>query len=449
VSCFDLFPSVFEDAEIPVFVVMGVVLTGAAVGLVSINQDLIGRAVRRVGGGSRSMALRLGLAYPLARKFRTGMILSMYSLVVFTLVFMTVFSYLFSQQVDHFTAQMSGGFDVRVASNASSPIPPDQVRALPEVTAVGTVTSALAQFQQTCPGCSRDFVNWPVSSMDAELQRVGAPELNARLPEFPDDAAAYRRLATDPDAFIPSNFFLQNGGGPPTKRVRPGDVVVLKDPVSGRTRSLHVIATAETGPATPLVFVAPAVLQDMFTGRAAPDLLYVALRAGVDGAAFAAGVNGRFVANGADAQSFRSLVSDILSQQNQFFRLIRGYLALGLLVGIAGLGVVMVRAVRERRRQIGVLRALGFQAAVVRRAFLAESAFVAAEGIFIGTGLALVTAWRLVGNDTFGAALDFSVPVAQLAVLVLGTFVASLIATVTPAQQASRIKPAVALRIAD
>jgi ABC-type lipoprotein release transport system permease subunit len=34
-------------------------------------------------------------------------------------------------------------------------------------------------------------------------------------------------------------------------------------------------------------------------------------------------------------------------------------------------------------------------------------------------------------------------------VLMVGTFVASLVATATPAQQASRIKPAVALRIAD
>jgi ABC-type lipoprotein release transport system permease subunit len=33
--------------------------------------------------------------------------------------------------------------------------------------------------------------------------------------------------------------------------------------------------------------------------------------------------------------------------------------------------------------------------------------------------------------------------------LVVGTFAASLLATVTPAEQASRIRPAVALRIAD
>ena len=67
--------------------------------------------------------------------------------------------------------------------------------------------------------------------------------------------------------------------------------------------------------------------------------------------------------------------------------------ALGLLVGIAGLGVVMVRAVRERRRNIGVLRALGFQAGTVQRAFLTESSLVALEGILFGSALGLVTAY--------------------------------------------------------
>jgi putative ABC transport system permease protein len=155
------------------------------------------------------------------------------------------------------------------------------------------------------------------------------------------------------------------------------------------------------------------------------------------------------VENGADAESFRGIVSRNLGQQRQFFRLIQGYLALGLLVGIAGLGVVMVRAVRERRREVGVLRSLGFESAAVRRAFVVESGFVAFEGIVIGTGLALVTAWRLIGNDTFGASLGFSIPWGQVALVTIGTFLASLVATAAPAQQASRIKPAVALRIAD
>ncbi len=45
--------------------------------------------------------------------------------------------------------------------------------------------------------------------------------------------------------------------------------------------------------------------------------------------------------------------------------------------------------------------------------------------------------------------MSFNVPWVQLGLLVIGTFLASLLATATPAQQASKIKPAVALRLAD
>jgi putative ABC transport system permease protein len=59
----------------------------------------------------------------------------------------------------------------------------------------------------------------------------------------------------------------------------------------------------------------------------------------------------------------------------------------------------MVRAVRERRRNIGVLRALGFQAGTVQRAFLTESSFVALEGILVGAVLGVVTTYLLFQND--------------------------------------------------
>jgi hypothetical protein len=42
-----------------------------------------------------------------------------------------------------------------------------------------------------------------------------------------------------------------------------------------------------------------------------------------------------------------------------FNRLIQGFMGLGLLVGVAALGVISARSVVERRQQIGVMRALG------------------------------------------------------------------------------------------
>jgi putative ABC transport system permease protein len=170
---------------------------------------------------------------------------------------------------------------------------------------------------------------------------------------------------------------------------------------------------------------------------------------GADPTAVARRLQGAFVANGLEADPFRTIVEDFQRVNLQFFQLMQSYLALGLVVGIAGLGVVMVRAVRERRREIGVLRSLGFLPAMVRRAFVLESGFVALEGILVGVLLALVTSAQLVATGEFGEDISFIIPWAQIVVLTSAALAASLIATAWPAQQASRIPPAVALRIAD
>jgi putative ABC transport system permease protein len=198
------------------------------------------------------------------------------------------------------------------------------------------------------------------------------------------------------------------------------------------------------------MFVA-ATTVPLLISRSAPSRFYVAAAPGTDPAQLAQSLKGDLLANGASADTFRSLVDDGLSRQNDFLRLLQGYLALGLVIGIAGLGVVMVRAVRERRREIGMLRAIGFSSRVVRSAFLLEAAFIAGQGVAIGILLGLVTSYSVIahssilGNDS----LPFVVPWLALVVLATTSIAASLLAVFAPAAQASRIKPAVALRIAD
>jgi putative ABC transport system permease protein len=157
-----------------------------------------------------------------------------------------------------------------------------------------------------------------------------------------------------------------------------------------------------------------------------------------------------FLANGLVVTDLPQAVRDNFASNRQFFLLMQGYLALGLLVGITGLGVIMVRAVRERRRTIAVLRALGFQARIVRLSFFAESAFIAAEGVIVGTVLGVLTTWLLYQNSPAFGSLDAAFPIAwtQIAITVGAALAASLLATVGPARRAAAINPAVALRIA-
>lgn len=73
------------------------------------------------------------------------------------------------------------------------------------------------------------------------------------------------------------------------------------------------------------------------------------------------------------------------------------------------------------------------------------------EGILIGAILAVATAYQLVSHaHVFGSfTVRFAVPWLEITLLLGLTLVAALAATGWPARQASRIRPAVALRIAD
>jgi len=60
-----------------------------------------------------------------------------------------------------------------------------------------------------------------------------------------------------------------------------------------------------------------------------------------------------------------------------------------------------------------------------------------------------VTAWSITLTNAFGAGLSFRVPVVAIAAVVVGTLICALLATAAPARAASRIQPAVALRLTD
>jgi ABC-type lipoprotein release transport system permease subunit len=63
--------------------------------------------------------------------------------------------------------------------------------------------------------------------------------------------------------------------------------------------------------------------------------------------------------------------------------------------------------------------------------------------------LAIITASQLVATGEFGEDVKFMIPWGNLAILTVGSLVASILATAWPAQEASKIPPAAALRIGD
>jgi putative ABC transport system permease protein len=435
----------YEGGDIFAFVVSGVLLVFSAVILLSQSHETFEGTIHRIAASR--LPLRLGLAYPLARKFRTGLTLGMYSLVIFTMVFLTSMSTSFNGQVENFTNDERGGFDLVVGASPSNPPTIEELESVEGVDTVAPLFPGQALFQP--PGLDEPQA-WPVTGASDELVEGGPPTLEERADGFASDAAVWDEMSSNPDAIIISNFFLQGGGGPPANLVEVGDTMAVVDPVTGSETERTVVGILASDSTFAGGYISEESARELFGDRAVASRFYLAASGSeAELRELGRSLQGDFLTNGVEADTFRELVDEQFNIQLQFFNLMQAYLALGLVVGIAGLGVVMVRSVRERRREIGVLRSLGFVSPKVRVAFLLESGFVALEGIVVGTALALVTASQLFANGDFGEGISFQVPWGNVLLLTGAALVASLIATAWPAQQASRVAPAVALRTAE
>jgi len=186
-----------------------------------------------------------------------------------------------------------------------------------------------------------------------------------------------------------------------------------------------------------------------YADRATPSTHLVALAPGVDPNRFAKQLESVFLANGMQADSFTKLVHDNLAGSLIFLKLIEGFMGLGLVVGVAALGVIAARSVVERRQQIGVLRAIGFQRSTVRLGFLLESGFLALTSIVVGTALGLIMAYNVVDDASRQAtwpAVTLHVPWLNLILVFVVVMVVALATTYIPARKASRVYAAEALR---
>jgi ABC-type antimicrobial peptide transport system permease subunit len=118
---------------------------------------------------------------------------------------------------------------------------------------------------------------------------------------------------------------------------------------------------------------------------------------------------------------------------------------IGLVIAALGIANAMLAAVRERRREIGVLKAIGARDRDVRRIFLLEAATLGCLGGIIGTVAGWLTARALAGvvNGYLAkqglAGVTLGVPSVILVGGVIGATVLALVAGTVPAQRAAQL----------
>ncbi len=450
----------------------GGINTAAAVWLVMSNNRLLVYILNLIlsrFSGLKAVT-KTAISYPMASKFRTGLTVAMFSLIIYTLMIFSVLNGLNDIGVDQ-PDRITGGYDIKGTISTENFIKGDVKDSLnmQDFTVVAGSSSIDVDAKETA-GENTTFKGSKLVSVENSFISTNKWQLSYYDPKYgSNDREVWEALNSDPTLVLASGSIVETGDpfGPPdrsfkTSFIKPGDLKEIKafNIEMKKSRStdegvkLTVIGVIENlaggtgfgaGGAT---FYSTNNLVSEIAGEEIPNNTYYFSLVNKDNVSdYAQRLEKIFIANGMNAESLLDNIREERETSNAFNKLFQGFSGLGLVVGIAAIGVLSVRAVVERRQSVGVLRAIGFRSSMIRAQFLIESSFITLLGIVIGIFLGVMQSYLIfkeISKELEGA--TFSVPIGEVGFLIAITVIASILASVIPANEASKIYPAEALR---
>jgi putative ABC transport system permease protein len=460
------------SADFNVFVLSGLIVVTGATWLVMYNSDAVTAAILNTIGRVRALApvLKTALTYPLTNRFRTGVTLAMFTLVVFTMVTGSITVTAFTDAFND-DELYGGGFDIRANTVPANPVP-DMAAAISgsqeltpsDVEVVSNQSTVLVEAKQT--STEREFGEYPLRGLDDAFLDHNTYGFALLAEGYESEEEVWQALKADPSLAVVDDLAAprrnQWGFGEPTPDFRlegfymedktfPATPIQVRDPVTGETFDLTIIAVyKDVMPVNMIgIGVSQRFVEQAFPAAATPSAHLFRVRDGANTEAVAESLESAFLENGLEATVLAEELDDLVAVNQTFNYIVQGFLGLGLIVGVAALGVISARAVVERRQEIGVMRAIGFEQGKVRLSFLIESSMVALAGIIIGTALGLIIAFNVIQDSKSDGSwenLSFVVPWLNFAIIYGLVYGAALLTSFLPARQAARVYPAEALR---
>ncbi|HLE96180.1 MAG TPA: FtsX-like permease family protein, partial [Candidatus Thermoplasmatota archaeon] len=378
----------------------------------------------------------VALRYLVARRRPAGLTMGMISLVVVVVTVMGTLFLLFSAQIP----QDEGGYTVigespLLLEGVPSPLPADVARQVERADLVDR------HFELREPNLTRDGVPvdtpwwfeifYGVTPGFAQGNRL---ELVERAPQYADDAAVWNAVVRGEAVVIPA----RSGG---EDRWEVGTRFTL-EPALGRPREYVVAASARNSLWG--VYVSSEHVRAM--GFPTGTMVLVRVAEGADPDTVAHRLTAEFADEGVTFHSVPEEARRAASGARAAILVFESFLGLGLFVGLAATGFLASRAVHERIRDIGTLRALGFEEKDVQRAFMLESTLTAGVGLLVGLSVGLVVAHSVWWREIREEAIPFRPPWTVLVVFVVAVLALAALASRGPAKRASELPPAQAVR---
>jgi putative ABC transport system permease protein len=435
-----VFPSAVEMSFLG-----GIAMLLGAVWVIAYNVGLL-RVLRRAS----TPLWRLSTAYVSSNRFRTGMTLAMFGLVVLSLTLAAVL--LTATRAAYSDPEaLTGGWDIRARSTQ----PPQDLRAAlaasgtvsPDVfTAIGAAAPYRVEALQLGVPQSR-WQSADLLAVDAGFSLTATTTLTGSTA---DAHTTWRTLTARPGTAVVGAGLLAGSGVRISASEGAGFqpfVLWLRDTRSTQPAvRVEVIGLVDArGPFGNSILVGAPTL----AGWPGSDrsTYYLTVPPGSNARELATGLNLALPDLGLTAATIGEELRLVQGVRGLLNWILQGFMGVGLLAGVAAVGTLSTRAVVERRRQIGILRALGFTSRAIGVGLLIESALLSLLGSALGILVGLVVARdTIVFLTRQNAELRFSVPWDQLAGIALLALAAALLMTLLPARQAARLTPAEALR---
>src|SRR5438876_696100 len=435
----------------------GLFITYLTILLALYNTDVILRILRVFYQGRKRLTVifKTALSYPGNKRFRTGATVAMFALVLLSV---TTIAFLTAEQsaaLDKIVAQQSGGYDI--VTRTTLPVA-DLASRIGTDKALSGKVAAVIPFNSTGVTVKDLTSGIPLDPQPAVGGDPNAPSqsnfytgntftMALMANGYKTATDVWKSVTAKNSSDIVWSFGSVNFNGPPTASRTPdvGDLLQLYyHPNSTTVLSKNVtVAGVLNGVFFNGIVGTSQLLKNAF-GIGTGTLGFVKVHNGVDPTSVANILKKDFAHLGMQTIAIAAVVSTFIQIGQSFLGIFEAFLALGLVVGIAGLGIISIRSVVERRKEIGVLRAMGYRKNMILAAFVLENSYVALLGILIGIVLGIDLGYAIATSP--GSGLSFVIPWVSLLEIIAFSYGLAVLATLSSSRRAARIPPADTLR---
>lgn len=214
-----------------------------------------------------------------------------------------------------------------------------------------------------------------------------------------------------------------------------GDTVAMEFPLTG-VEQVEVDATF-AGEGLSAYLVGNDFFAERFSGKL-DYMVFVNLADSVDLASGRAAVES--VLASYPTATLRDQAEFIEAQKGQIdllLTVVNALLLLAILIALLGIANTLALSIFERKRELGLLRAVGMVRRQVRRMIRWEAVITALFGAFLGLGLGIVLGWAVV-SALEGEGLGFGFPYQLLITYVLAAALGGVVASIWPSYRGAR-----------